>query len=299
MSGRGSARTVPANVPGRGGANNERSPPRRPPGILPAMDVELPEWMADAWTTRRREGAAAMVRRDFADAFDRLELLEAADRPPEALAPGARPFRPGGGRGRLAVLPAGRHGEAVVRPYRRGGLPARLVERTYLLGKRAFREAEATERLRRRRVPVPVPLAAVQSDARPLGYRAALVTRRVTEADPAPRRLRELAGGGRPLRDALRRMGRSAGRLHAAGGLHADLNAHNFLLPRDGGDAVVLDFDRARVVGGRAPGFLARMNLRRLRRSLAKLGLDAALAAWEAFEEGYGEAAAAGRNCIS
>ncbi len=282
------------------------------------MDVELPDWMADAWTVRRGDGVAAMVRDDFADQLDRLGLMEAADRPPEELAPGARSFRPGGGRGDLAVLPTASLGEVVVRPYRRGGLPARFVERTYLLGNRAFHEAEITERLRRTDVPVPEPLAAVQSD-HGLGYRAALVTRRVTGVDPAPDVLAGRAGpGGDPdrrrdagrggaereadrrraasrpedadrLHDALRRMGRSAGALHAAGGVHADLNAHNFLLPRGGGDAVILDFDRARVVGGEVPGLLARMNLRRLRRSLDKLGLEAALEAWGAFEEGYDE----------
>lgn len=255
------------------------------------MDVELPDWMADGWTVRRGDGVAAMVRDDFADQLGRLGLMEAADRPPEELAPGARPFRPGGGRGDLAVLPTASLGEVVVRPYRRGGLPARFVERTYLLGDRAFHEAEITERLRRSDVPVPEPLAAVQSD-HGIGYRAALVTRRVTGADPAPDVLAGRAGPGGDadrLRDALRRMGRSAGALHAAGGVHADLNAHNFLLPRGGDDAVILDFDRARVVGGEVPGLLARMNLRRLRRSLDKLGLEAALEAWSAFEEGYDE----------
>ena len=263
------------------------------------MDVELPDWMSDAWTARRVGPAAALLRRDFAESFDRLGLIEAARRPPDELAPGARPFRPGGGRGRLAVLPAGRHGEVVVRPYLRGGLPARFVERTYLLGDRAFHEAEVTERLRRAEVPVPRPLAAVQAD-HGVGYRAAFVTRRVTGADPAPERLgagddRAGTGGrgggsaGSRVRDALRRMGRSTGKLHAAGGIHADLNAHNFLLPRSGGDACILDFDRARVVGGEVPGLLARMNLRRLRRSLEKLGLRAALESWDAFREGYEE----------
>lgn len=282
------------------------------------MDVEMPDWMADAWTVRRDGEAAAMVRTDFVDAFERTGLIEAARRPPEELAPGARPFRPGGGRGGLAVLPAGRHGEAVVRPYRRGGFAARFVERTYLMGDRAFHEAEVTERLHRGEVAVPKPLAAIQAE-HGLGYRAALVTLRVTGAEPAPEVLHRLGGadeadaeradgagaGDRParrsaarrggadadgLRDALRRMGRSAGKLHAAGCVHADLNAHNFLLPRGGGDAVVLDFDRARVVGGRVPRLLAWMNLRRLRRSLDGLGLSAALEAWDAFEEAYEEA---------
>lgn len=253
------------------------------------MDVALPEWMEDDWTVRRGDGVAAAVRRDFADAFEKLELIEAADRPPAELAPGARPFDPGGGRGGLGAVPAGAHGEAVIRPYRRGGLPGRFVERTYLLGDRAFDELEVTERLRRYGVPVPEPLAAVQSDRGGWGYRAALVTRRVTGADPAPDRL----DGADPetLDRELARMGRSAGLLHGSGGIHADLNAFNFLLPRGGDEAVLLDFDQARVVGGRVPKLVAWMNLRRLRRHLKKLGLTAALEAWGAFEDAYEEAA--------
>lgn len=254
------------------------------------MDVELPDWMEDDWSRRRAPGVAAVVRHDFVPVFEKLGLIEAADRPPEELAPGARPFDPGGGRGGLAAVPAGTHGEAVIRPYRRGGLPSRFVERSYLLGDRAFDELEATERLRRAGVPVPEPLAAVQSDRDGWGYRAALVTKRVTGADPAPDRLS--GAGEETLREELARMGRSAGLLHGAGGVHADLNAYNFLLPRGKGDAVLLDFDRARVVGGRVPRVVAWMNLRRLRRHLDKLGLEGALEAWDAFEEAY-EAAAA------
>ena len=249
------------------------------------MDVELPEWMEESWTVRRGDGVAAVVRRDFLQAFQKLGLMAAADRPPEDLAPGARPFDPGGGRGGLGAVPAGRHGEAVIRPYRRGGLPARFVERTYLLGDRAFDELEVTERLRRADVPVPEPLAAIQSDHGRRAYRAALVTRRVTGADPAPDRLE--GADEDTVRRELARMGRTAGRLHGAGGIHADLNAWNFLLPRGRGDAVLLDFDRARVVGGEVPRPLAWMNLRRLRRHLEKLELDAALAAWDAFEDAY------------
>lgn len=252
------------------------------------MEVELPEWMEEGWTVRRADGVAAAVRRDFLQVFEKLGLMEAADRPPEELAPGARPFDPGGGRGGLGAVPAGRHGEAVIRPYRRGGLPARFVERTYLLGDRAFDELEVTERLRRAEVPVPEPLAAVQSGRGGWGYRAALVTRRVTGVDPAPDRLDE--ADDETLRRELARMGRTAGRLHGAGGVHADLNAWNFLLPRGRGDAVLLDFDRGRVVGGSVPKVVAWMNLRRLRRHLDKLGLDAALEAWDAFESAYDEA---------
>lgn len=259
---------------------------------MPETRRDLPEDFESEWAYHHAgsEGrdVVALVRNDFLDRFRRLGLVEAADRRPSELARGARPFDPPGGRGTLALLPAGPEGEVVVRPYRRGGLAARFADRTYLVGDRAFDEVFVTERLRRRGVPTARPLAAVQSSAR-LGYRAALVTRRVTGADPAPSVLSKLAEERREeeLADVLRRMGRSAGLLHAAGGIHADLNGYNFLLPRGGGDAVLLDFDRARILGRDPLDFFARQNLRRLRGHLEKLGLDAALAAWEAFEAGY------------
>lgn len=263
------------------------------------MGFELPDDLRSDWTIVRGEHddreVLALVRKDFAGRFRRLGLLHAADVRPTELAPGARPFEPGGGRGSLAVVPAGPGGEAVVRPFRRGGLAARFLTRTYFLGDRAFDEAIVTERLRRRDVPTVRPLAAVQSrPARPLrpGYRAALITRRLTGAEPAPVLLAERRNTA--LRDVLRRMGRSTGLLHRAGGVHVDLNAHNFLIPVGGEDAVLLDFDRARILRRDPLGYFTRQNLRRLRRHVEKLDLDRALEEWDAFEAGYEETSSDG-----
>lgn len=276
-------------------------------------EAGLPGWMAPGWTALRSAPRTAVVRRDFEAHFRSLGLIRAADLPAPEVCGRARPFRPPGGRGDLALVPAGDLGEAVVRPYRRGGLAARVTTARYLLGDRAFRELALTLRLLRAGVPAVEPLAAVQSARRP-GYRAALVTRFVPDAAPAPV---VLAGAGprgddgsgpgaaddgpgsgetgarrAGTRHALRRMGRAARRLHDAGGHHPDLNAHNFLLPDDTErPAVLLDFDRARMLPPPLPGPLAGWSLRRLRRSLAKLELEAALEAWGAFEEGYEEPA--------
>lgn len=253
------------------------------------MRTELPPDLADDFLTRREEGDFAIVRRDFAPVFDRLGLMAAAHREPAELGPEVDVLRPEGGRGDLGVVPAGAGGEAVIRPFRRGGLVRHVLHRRYLFGARALRELVLTCRLGRLGVPVAEPLAAVHARLRP-GYRAALVTRRLTGARPAPELLAaaEEAAVDGPVRTTLGRMGRSVGRLHAAGGVHPDLNVHNFLLPsRGSAPAVILDFDRGRSFGGEVPRLLVRWNLRRLRRSLRKEGLDAALDAWNDFRTAY------------
>lgn len=266
------------------------------------MGAPFPDRTDEEWESRHEEGKRALVRSDFAPFFDRFGLLQAADVPPVGLAPEARPFRPPGGRGPLAVVPAGPLGEAVVRPYRRGGLPARFSEDRFLLGNRAFRELDLTLSFRAAGVPVVTPLAAIQSPARP-GYRAALVTVRVRDAAPAV----EALGEGRPAmspgsdlqRDVLRRMGRSIRTLHGAGGFHADLNVHNFLVPRARGrEVLILDLDRAWRLPVPVPPILGRLNLRRLRRSFASEGLVAARDGFDALRSAYlGEGVPGGEGC--
>lgn len=249
------------------------------------MAHELPEDLRDDFSVVREGRVTSVVRDDFEAEFRRLGLAGAADDPPVAgSGPRVRPFRPDGGRGAMARISTERHGDVVVRPCRRGGLPARLAERRYFVGRRSLRELAVTERLRRRGVPTVEPLAAVHSP-RTLGYRAAMVTRLVPDAPPAPARLRGLPGEA--CRREMGRMGRSVGRLLAEGGFHPDLNADNLLLPEDPDrPAVLLDFDRARALGRDVPRLLARWTLRRLRRSLRKLELRGALEAWDALLEG-------------
>jgi len=256
------------------------------------MRDSLPPELAGRFVRRGDDRRSALVRRDFADAFDGLGLLGAADLAPAALVEaarragleGARLAGGASGRGTIAVLPAGRLGRAGVRPCRRGGLARRFSRRRYVWGRRAERELLVTERLRARGVPVIEPLAAVRSDLRP-GYRAALVTLWEDEARPAAAALHGLsAEEAAPI---LRAVGRTAARLHAAGGWHADLHVGN-LLVREGDPAPILvDLDRGRTFPFPVPEIVGRSSLRRLERHLRKHGLSGAVAATAALREAY------------
>ena len=188
-----------------------------------------------------------------------------------------------GGRGAAWIVP-GTEGEWVLRHYRRGGLPAKLVADRYLwMGlelTRPWREWHLLAELHTLGLPVPRPVAARVTRGT-LSYRGDLITRRI----PAARSLAELAGAdGETL--PWKGVGACIRRFHDAGVWHADLNAHNILV--DEGAAIwLIDFDRGerrRTRDGWQQG-----NLARLQRSLRKLGLpEAALQeGWAALLEGY------------
>ena len=254
------------------------------------MSVQLPEWMAGEYAVIRSGPTTAMVRGDFVDSFHKHRLVDCARAPLLSLpAPDDDAQSPDdgltGGRGGVRIVTAGSLGEAVVRPYRRGGAVEAFNRRRYFLGDRAFSELVSTHRLRRRGAPVPEALAAIQSAMRP-GYEACFVTRRIPRARTAAA---ALAGSNQAYRARiLESMGRAIRLFHEAGGVHADLNAHNILVPDDGeGAAFVIDLDRAAVLDGPVSDRRARANLRRLRRSLTRLDLRDALDDWDRLESGY------------
>jgi 3-deoxy-D-manno-octulosonic acid kinase len=192
----------------------------------------------------------------------------------------------GRGRGRVVFLDA-RDGQWAWRHYRRGGLFGRLVADSYLwLGAgrtRSAQEWHMLARLRHLGLPVPQPVAAAWHRRGPW-YRADLVTRRIPDAMPLSGRL---AAGGAVDWNAI---GAMLWRFHDAGACHADLNAHNILLDRDGG-AWLLDFDRGR---WRRPGRWQGRNLERLQRSLRKIAREPDAPAfdaggWRELLEGYEE----------
>lgn len=257
------------------------------------MFTELPIWMRGSFVVLRQGRVTAIARQDFVETLQRNHLLEEegwqnAGKAPSSLS--ARETNSAGriptfsGRGAAFLLEAGALGSAVVRPYCRGGLVRHFNRRRYWLGNRAFDELVTTQRLRYRGLPVPEPLAAIQL-RQAGGYTALLATRWLPKDLPLSREL--------PAADAtaaaahLRSAARSIWELHRAGVWHADLNAHNILVAAGTDLAVIIDFDRARLLPEPLPAFLARQNLRRLRRSLRKLRLHTGLKIWGEFEDAY------------
>jgi 3-deoxy-D-manno-octulosonic acid kinase len=189
------------------------------------------------------------------------------------------------GRGSSLFLDAG-GAQWVLRPYRRGGLIARLSESDYLWTgverTRAFREMRLTAHLHEQGLPVPRPVASCVT-RRGITYTAALITVRIPGASALAERLVEAEA------TLLERVGAAIRRFHEAGLDHVDLNARNLLV--DGaGEVWLIDLDRCRL---RRPGPWREANLARLERSLAKFGHAEKMAA---IRRGYKPSPSGGRD---
>lgn len=188
-----------------------------------------------------------------------------------------------GGRG-APQLVRGPFGEGVLRHYRRGGLIGRWIDDRYLfVGEshvRCVREFHLLAELCRRGLPVPRPLLAGWERAG-FFYRADLLTLRIADS----RTLAECMRDGEATL-AWRQVGATLARFHREGVFHADLNAHNILIDASG-EVWLIDFDRGRL---RVPSQdWQQANLRRLRRSLDKLG-GVREDSWQALLAGYATA---------
>lgn len=158
-------------------------------------------------------------------------------------------------------------GPCVLRHYHRGGMVANLLGDRYLwTGRdqtRCFAEFRLLAALVEAELPVPVPVAARYCRSG-MHYTADLITRRIEQTCTLAQCLRE----GRLDAGLAQRSGALVARFHRHGVWHADLNAHNILVGPDG--LYLIDFDRGRM---RTPERAwQQANLRRLRRSLLKLG---------------------------
>lgn len=199
--------------------------------------------------------------------------------------------RAGAGRGSVPLVPA--HGEGLwaVRHYWRGGFFGPLLGDRYLRGRegRPFREARASEAVRRLGLSTPEVVAAARY-LRGAVERGDLVTRYLPDA----RELRFVLAEGPPeaRSELLRRVGRYVARLGTAGIHHRDLNAGNLLVEEAGPGLHLLDLDRCAVRPGPRPGLAERM-LHRLERSLekesARQGIRLEDEEWEALRDGARE----------
>lgn len=153
----------------------------------------------------------------------------------------------------------------VLRHYRRGGLPGRLIRSRYLwLGlarSRPVAEWCLLADLYNAGLPVPRPVAAWVQRQGGL-YTGAIITARL---DALP--LSALLTHGELDAELWQAVGRCIRRFHAAGVWHADLNAHNILLDKQG-TVFLIDFDKGRYRAGTS---WQAGNLARLARSLAKI----------------------------
>lgn len=186
------------------------------------------------------------------------------------------------GRGSSLFLQATATEQWVLRPYRRGGMAAKLSEKRYLWTgaerTRAFRELRLNAMLFEQGLPVPRPVASCVTRYG-LTYEAALITVRVSEAQP----LADLLANDLADEALLQRVGSMIRRFHQVGLDHVDLNARNILIdPR--GTPWLIDLDRCRL---REAGQWQEDNLKRLEKSLNKFVNQYPQRAIHSIREGY------------
>jgi len=174
-----------------------------------------------------------------------------------------------GGRGGVSIIVTA-VGECVLRHYHRGGLVAALMGDRYLWTganrSRGFAEFRLLGTIARLGLPGPA-IVAARYVRHGLFYSADLITRFIENAPT----LAECLAQGRLDSELAEEVGALVARFHRAGIWHADLNAHNVLVTTN--QLYLIDFDRGQL---RPPAQGWRLaNLRRLRRSLLKLGAAA------------------------
>jgi Lipopolysaccharide kinase (Kdo/WaaP) family len=185
-----------------------------------------------------------------------------------ASVPGAEPFQ--GRATAWGVRLPGAAIDVVVRHAQRGGLLAGVRGDRFVWPGRAPWELETALRLQDAGVRTPDVVAFALYPAGPGRCRCDAATRRLPPGAEFPVSWRAAAEDERDT--MLGAIGTLLRDLRSAGAQHADLNAKNLYLARDGGrwHAWVLDVDRVRFGTGNDAG-IGEQNLARLDRSLRKL----------------------------
>jgi 3-deoxy-D-manno-octulosonic acid kinase len=178
----------------------------------------------------------------------------------------------------------------VLRHYRRGGLLGKVVRDSYIFSgedlTRSFMEWRLLDKLAANNMNVPRP-AAARFCRRGTFYTADLITVRI----PSVVSLSEYISTEERGEAFWQELGASIWKFHEAGVYHADMNAYNIQIDKDG-DVWMLDFDKGAL---KAPGPWQQETLSRLHRSLVKiLGLEPTLhfrkANWDQLLGGYFDA---------
>lgn len=175
----------------------------------------------------------------------------------------------------------------VLRHYMRGGLVSKLMKDSYLFSgadkTRSFMEWRLLDKLAANNMNVPRP-AAARFCRKGTFYTADIITVRI----PNVVSLVEYIAEAERDEAFWQGCGASIREFHEAGVYHADLNAYNVQIDREG-DLWLLDFDKGEL---RSPGAWQQETLSRLHRSLQKvIRLDPRLhyhrGNWEEFLAGY------------
>jgi 3-deoxy-D-manno-octulosonic acid kinase len=178
----------------------------------------------------------------------------------------------------------------VLRHYMRGGLIGKVNRDSYIFSgedlTRPFMEWRLLDKLAANNMNVPRP-AAARFCRRGTFYTADIITVRIPDVVS----LSEYIAVEDRGEEFWRSVGAAIWKFHEAGVYHADMNAYNVQVDKDG-DIWMLDFDKGAL---RSPGKWQQETLSRLHRSLGKvLGLDPKLhfrsANWDTLLEAYFEA---------
>ena len=224
-------------------------------------------WLKADWATAIQEALAGQ------SAIRNPQSATSAFQTVPSLTPNTQlPTPKSGGRGTTQRIDVGARGALIVRHYRRGGVVRHFIRDLYWdRPLRPFAELICTDFARQSGVPtVEVLGARVEWSVCGL-YRGTFVTREAEGYCTLWEWLQTQPTG--TVRVAvLTTVAQAIAQLHTTGIAHADLNLTNILVSSGNEpQALLIDFDRARVF----PGPLARRrrtrNLRRLHRSLKKL----------------------------